>query len=347
MDGRYDVIVSGYLFDVTIPRKNTESGNQPMVPVGYEEYLEMRSLDFEEFLWANGITQDIIDEVRFCIHDHTRIGEVFLNRFNDLFKDFMIIGGMPEAVQRFVEDRNYEIPGTIIGHLLDSCRLDINQYNSGTDSIKTRECFESIPDQLSSSNKKFMYSRINGTGSRRSAEKYMGNLMWIKGSGIGNFVYGLDAVASPIRGNSKRNHFRVYMSDTGLLMHMYGEGAMRAIYRGDNSYNMGAIAENIVAECIVKSGSTPYYYLKTKGEDRMELDFVVELPSGLVVVEVKSGKSRDCASLEKVPGYYRVEQRILLGDTNVNEREDGILECPLFAAAFFDEFDRDWDGPRF
>ncbi len=348
LDGRYDVVASGPLLGVTMPRDGSDEGPGSLVPVGYEEHLEMRSMDFEEFLWANGIPDDVISDVRSRIHNLECLDEVVLHRFDELFRDFMIVGGMPEAVQAFVDTHNYRESGRIIKSLIESCKTDINRYNKGNDRPKTLDCFNSIPSQLSESNKKFTFSRIEGDGSRSSGEKYRGNLRWIEDAGYGNFCRSLKSLNPPLLGQAVRDQFKVYLSDTGMLMHMYGDSVMRATYSGDTSYNMGAITENIIAECIRKSGFTPYYYRKANGKGMMELDFVVELPSGVAVIEVKSGKSRDAPSIRKVPSFFDVNKRIILGRTNVcRDDTDGIISCPLFAAAFLEEFDDDWDGPMF
>ncbi len=347
IDGRYDVIASGSLLGVSIPRDKNESEENASIPVGYEEHVEMRSMDFEEFLWANEISDEIIQDVRRHIHNLKPLDHVFLHRFEELFRDYMIVGGMPESVQAFVDSHDYHAPGKIITNLLDACRSDINRYNSGVNRIKVLDCFNSIAPQLAQSNKKFQFSRIDGDGSRASGEKYRENLKWIEAAGYGNFCRSLKAPSAPLLANEVRDQFKVYFSDTGMLIHMYPEGAMRAIYTGNSSYNIGAIVENVVGECIRKCGYVPYYYRKSNGKGMMELDFVVELPSGIVVVEVKSGKSRDAPSLRKVPEHFDVQKRVIFGNSNISVDDEGIISCPLFAAAFFDEFDDDWDGPVF
>lgn len=347
IDGRYDVIASGSMLGVKIPRKKSDSGEEPMVPVGYEEHLNMCSLDFEEFLWANGISERTINDARASIHDRKPVTDAVLNRFSALFKDYMIVGGMPEAVDTFLTNHNFVEAGRVLGDLIKSCKKDINRYTEGADRIKTIECFESIPIQLAESNKKFMYSRINGGESRNTREKYGENLMWIKNAGYGNYCDALTTLALPLENNEMKHQFRVYMSDTGLLMHMYGRDAMKAIYSEDYSYNVGAIAENVVAECLVKSGYNPRFYKKNGGPDMMELDFVTTLGSEIAVIEVKSGKKRTAPSLGKVDRFYKVGRRIIFERSNIYVDESGIEHYPLFASAFFDELEPEWDGPEF
>ena len=135
------------------------------------------------------------------------------------------------------------------------------------------------------------------------------------------------------------------MSDTGLLMHMYEDDVAMALYSDDLSYNMGAVAENVVAECILKQGLTPRYYSKNKGEGRMELDFVLTLGMEVAVLEVKSGRSREYPSLGKVLDHHSVDRRIVLERSDIYVSEDGVEHYPLFAVAFLDSMMKPWGGP--
>ncbi len=353
-DGRYDVIASGSMLGVFIPHDKDEEGSwkaedqeEPLEPSGHIEYMTMYALDFEEFCWANGVSEEHISELRDCIRSRRSIGPAFMERFNQLYRDFMLVGGMPEAVQTFVDTRDYALVGKIQSDLLESCRKDINRYNKGMDRIKTLECFESIPSQLAQSNKKFMFSKVDGGGSRNSAAKYKGNLSWIEGAGYGNMVRSLRDVAVPLRGNEVRDQFKVYLSDTGMLMEMYGKAAKQSLYSDDISYNKGAVVENFVAECLMKSGYIPRYYRKNNGPMMMELDFVIELGSELAVIEVKSGKDRDAPSISKAGKIADVKRRISFEKTDVFVSDDGIEHYPLFAAGFIDSMEKEYDGPVF
>ena len=336
IDGRYDVIASGSLLGVDISR---DDAVEPLVPTGYEEHMTMHSLDFEEFLWACKVPQAAIDHVKECIRDRKPIDAPVLERMSSLFRDFMIVGGMPDAVTAFLVSKNYAEPGEVQKRILDTIEKDINRYNRGVEKDKTLECFLSIPTQLSDSNKKFTYSRIGGQESRKAEDTYRENLLWIKGAGIGNFCYALRSVEPPLAMHEVRNMFKVYMSDTGLLMSMCGQMAVRAIAKGDARCNMGAVAENVVCECIMKSGLAPRYYRKQSGEMMMELDFVIELGCELAVIEVKSGKSRKAPSIGKAARFFPVDRRIMLEQSNISVSEDGIEHYPLFAAAFLKDME--------
>lgn len=353
-DGRFDVIASGSMLGVSVPRDRDDEDPwkddrdvEPLEPSGYVEYLTMYALDFEEFCWANGVSEEHISAVREHIRDMTPLGPVYTDRFGSLCRDFMLVGGMPEAVQTFVDTKDYAAVGKVQQGLIEACRKDINRYNRGIDRVKTLDCFESIPAQLSWSNKKFTYAKVDGGRSRNSAAKYKGNLHWIEGAGYGNMVRSLTSVSVPLRGKEVRDQFKVYFSDTGMLMEMYGGLAKQALYSGDVSYNKGAVMENMVAECLMKSGYTPRYYRKNNGPMMMELDFVIELGMELAVIEVKSGKDRNAPSISKTGSMPEVKRRISFERTDIFVSEDGIEHYPLFAAAFVRDMERGWDGPSF
>ena len=330
--GSYDVIASGSMLGVV----DSMSGSGESIPVGYEQTAEMKALDFEEFLVAYGTPEDAIAEVRRHLHHRTEIPMAYLSVFESRFREYMVVGGMPEAVQRFMDTRDYMAARDTVLNLVQSARSDINRYNTGVNRIKAGECYDSIPYQLGQTNKKFMYSRIAGEGSRKSAEKYMDNLLWIKSAGYGVFCYSITGLGLPAARYVDRGSFRIYLPDTGTLTNMYGVGSIRAVLNSDYAYNMGAVAENAVADCLVKAGFAPLYYRRTGGDDRMELDFVIEAVDGLIAIEVKSGKKREAPSIRKVSAGA-VHEKIMLREGNIRDEGDGIMRFPLFAAAFIGE----------
>lgn len=344
LDGRYDVIASGSLIDAI---HDPADGRAPLLPVGYEEHMRMYSLDFEEFLWSRGMTDGIIDEIRSRIRDGKPLGTAYLNALNNHFRDFMIVGGMPAAVSAFSEEGSYASASAIVSDIIETNRQDMMKYNDGINGIKITRCFDSIPSQLSDTNKKFMYSRIDGEGSRSAARKYSDNMLWIERSGIGNYCHRLRTLEVPLEANSDRDQFRVYMSDTGMLVSMMGRRAMVAVYDGDDRFNMGALMENAVAECLMKSDYPRYFYRVNSGSDMMELDFVIELGMEMAVIEVKSGKDRSAPSISKTTRHPQVERRIMLERGDIRIDEDGLEHYPLFTAAFMDSLEKEWKRPGF
>ena len=342
-DGRYKIIASGSMLGVT---HRFDSGDDVAVPpMGDARVMKMRSLDFEEFLWANNIPQEAIELVRMRIREHQSIEEPIYSEFSRLFRIFQITGGMPASVQAYVDDKtNFHNSSHELEDIVSQIGRDITKYNDSYNAVKTMECFRSIPYQLAETNKKFHYSRIspdsiNPKNTRKAADRYMENLLWIKNAGYGNFCYALEDISSPLKNKVKHDVFRIYMSDTGILTHMYGDLAVKAIFTSDTAYNKGSMTENIVAECLVKCGYEPDYYIKNNGEGRMEIDFVLELFTGLVAIEVKSGKDRNAPSINCVGKRFNIHRLVMLEDGNIRITDDGIEHYPLFVSAFFDELD--------
>lgn len=397
LDGRYDVIASGSILGVTNPDKRRIPGQESVedgdgnaetitdeesyvraldhdetvnemisiTPMGYEEHLTMYSLDFEEFLWANGVPQSTIDEVRGCIHNRTPLPDSVLRAMDGHFRDYMIVGGMPEAVKAFVEgDGDYTAAGRALRDAISNCLMDFKNYNPPIMEGKILDCFYSIPVMLSQDNKKFMYSGIRsgtkqdesgsivvpGNARKGTSEKYDSSIIWLKQAGYTNFCYALLNISHPLEACVDRKSFKVYMSDTGMLNSLLGIQSIQATYSWMTGYNKGAIAENAVAEGIRKCGLPVRYYIRTENKEgrRMEIDFVLELGKDLIAVEVKSGKDRKAPSLGKVQSVFeQVNRRIVLSRTNIYTDGDGIEHYPLFAACFADELGRKWEGPEF
>ncbi len=347
-DGRYDVIATGSMLGVSDSRLGIYRRGEPsIVGVGYERTITMYALDFEEFLWARKVSKEIIDDIKDNIKNQTALDEVTYDVIMSDFRTFMLTGGMPEVVQNIISgdnDRAIAAMDMILANTLE----DINRYNEGVDVIKTRRCFESIPSQLRDTNKKFTFSRIidknNEYLDNFTKQKYYDNTEWLGAAGYGNFCYLLTEPVLPLKAYEIVDQYRIYLFDTGMLTHIYGPSARMATLTDDYRYNQGAVAENIVAECLMKSGIQPRCYRKTNGKNRMELDFVIELGLDLCVIEVKSGKDREFPSLRKVSDVFRIDRRIVLEKGNIHVDDEGIEHYPLFAAAFIKDMMHERDG---
>ena len=343
-DGRYDVIATGSMLGVSDARlgKYKRKENPDLLPVGSEEQLQMYPMDFEEFLLATGMKQKDIDRIRDRIRSGKELTSTELEVFSKRFSAYEVVGGMPAAVAAFVE-RGINEAQHVLGGIRATCINDINRYNAGADAIKTQECFDSIPRQLADTNKRFMYSRIDNGGSRSSGEKYGENLLWIKHAGYGLFSYALTGLRRPPERFTEKGVFKVYMSDTGLLMNMMGPESQTAILTGDTAYDFGAVTENMVTSCLLRAGYDLSYYRRTSGDDKIEIDCVINC-NGLVCVEVKTGAERGYPSLNKTVGDPNVSRRVVFEKGNVSVDADGIEHYPLFAAAFlFPENERTID----
>lgn len=337
-DDRYDVICSESALD-TIYRE----GSEARVPAGHEESVTMYGLDFEEFLWAIGTPVEIVDEIRGCIRTREPLNSAYLEAMDEAFRDYTLVGGMPQAVVKYLKTDDYTATDDILDRILRSSIDDIGK-GIGADAVRIERCVEAIPLQLSRSNKRFLFSRLDDEKPRTASRRYGTSLARVLESGLASPCTQVDSLEIPLISHCNQELFRVYMSDTGMLLHMMDVNARRAVYMGDTGFNMGAVTENIIAECLMKSGYARYYYKKNKGPDMMEIDFVIELGPQLAAIEVKSGKTREAPSINKIDRFHKVDRRIMFCKGNISE-ENGIEMYPLFAAAFMKDMEEEWDGP--
>ena len=335
MDGRYDIIASGSLLDVNVKIKN--DNEHSILPVGYEEHFHMRGLDFEEFLWAKGYSESQVELLKNAIRMKQKLDEPLMSTFDDCFTEFMMIGGMPESVYSYVTENNIEKIRLILNNISNMFLEDVSKYSSDTNALKIRKCYQSIPLQLSETNKKFMWSRIDSSGSRSGSRKYADAILWIENSGIGNCCNVIKNLSPPVSIHRDPSQFKVYLSDTGMLVNMMGPRAIQSLLLQDSSFNQGSLMENEIAECIVKAGYDLGYYIHRKEPGRMELDFVIDLGLETAAIEVKSGKSREAPSLSKTIKDNRIQRRIMFERANISVDENRIEHYPLFAAAFISE----------
>ena len=327
IDGRYDVIGTGSLLGVKGYGKEPKS-----VPVGSETVIDMYPLDFEEFLWANGIASPVIEMLRQCLQKEIPIPEALHNRMKQLFLQYTVVGGMPDAVQTFVDTKQMDDVLQIQRDIVRSYEDDMVKYAEKKDKSKIKECFQSIPKQLSKENKKFQYSVVK-KGSTSS--KYAGSLQWIEDAGIIVRAYNLSITELPLDGNAEEDVFKVYMRDCGLFVSMLENGTQFDILRGNLHGYKGAIFENLIADIFGKMGRKLYYFHKDSG---LEVDFVIRYRGDCTLVEVKAatGNTKSTKTILRHPEKYHVYHAIKLGDYNVGRTEQ-ILTLPLYMAFLLTE----------
>lgn len=319
-DSRFDVVASGSLLGINY--KDTES-----FPVGYTEELELMSLDFEEFLWANDIADNIIEKVRDSFENRTTMDPFFHKSLMDLFKLYIVIGGMPAAVSSYMKYKNYQKVLRIQRGIIADYKNDIVKYASKADKQKIVSCFNSITTQLSKDYKKFQFSVVE---KKSGARKYGGALNWLKDAGIISFCYNLSRLELPLEAFKIESEFKVYMNDTGLLISMYEDSTADSIMNGNLGLFKGAIYENIVAECLRKSGHWLYYYAPTPEK---EIDFILNDDGKVLPLEVKAGENTRSRSLKSLlaDSKYSIERCIRLSAKNIGDDEK-IAPYPLYMA---------------
>lgn len=327
IDGRFDIIATGSLLGVRGYGKSEKraEGGQDSVPVGYETVIEMHPLDFEEFLWANGISGKVIDTVKSCFKKESVVPEGVHKVMMELLYRYVIVGGLPEVVNTFLETKNIELTYQMQRNLIAGYEEDMVKYASDADKARIRECFESIPKQLAKDNKKFQYSVVRKGG--RSSQ-YISSIQWLEDAGLVKRCYNTQITELPLEGNSIKECFKLYTTDIGLLVAMLDYGTQADILKGNLLGYKGAIFENLMADFLCKSGQKLYYFQKDSG---LELDFLVRYKGECVVIEVKakSGKAKSLRTVLKNKDIYHINNAIKLGKYNVG-RESEVLTIPLY-----------------
>lgn len=320
IDRRFDVIASCSLLGINY--KEVES-----FPVGYTEQLEMYSLDFEEFLWANGINKQSILDVKQYFDNKEVVPTSIHERMLELFKEYIVVGGMPRVVNNFVQNHNFANVLKMQRGIISDYEDDIAKYAEGNEKAKARACFLSIPKHLSKDYKKFRYSLVTPSGSSR---KYAGSLMWLYDAGIINFCYNLEIPQLPLEGNSKSDVFKVYMRDTGLLLAMLDDGSQEDIIDGNLGIYKGAIYENIIADIFAKKGKKLYYF---EYNSTLEVDFITRYEKEAMAIEVKSSQNSKSKSLETAMDKYKIKKGIKLAPSNYGKKGN-IDIIPIYMAIF-------------
>ena len=279
-DGRYDVICSGSLMGINY--KEIESNS-----VGYKEDYEMHSLDFEEFLWAKGYKPDIIEELYQKMLYVTPLTKTEYDVMLDNFREYMVIGGMPALVFRFITQKNYSGILKMQRQLLQDYEEDITKYAEGFDKARVLDVYRRIPVFLGKDNKKFQISKVR-TGARN--REYIGVVEWLSNAGIINICHCMNLPELPLKGNYDPDCYKIYYADTGLLIGALDDEVQDDL-RANRNFNTykGALYENMVGETLVKQGYDLYFYRNGRGT--VEMDYFVRDTKSLVPVEVKANDS--------------------------------------------------------
>lgn len=275
--GGFDVICSGSLMGINYQEIESNS-------VGNKTDYNMYSLDFEEFLWAKGYQEEQIEEIYQCMLETKPLSLIQYDTMMSSFREYMVIGGMPAIVNRFVTQKNYSGTLEMQKQILLDYEEDITKYAKGLDQGKILNVYRKIPVFLANENKKFQVSKVeNGARNR----EYIGTVEWLDNAGIINISYCMEQLELPLGGNYNPDNYRVYFADTGILIGSLDEEAQDDL-RNNENFNTykGAIYENVVGDMLVKSGYKLYFYKNEKGT--IEMDFFIRDKDSLIPVEVKS-----------------------------------------------------------
>lgn len=308
LDGRFDVICSGSLMGISY--REIESNS-----VGYKEDYEMHSMDFEEFLWAMGYNDEFTADLLSHMLDVRPLSELQMDTLMSLFRDYVIIGGMPEVVSTYVRNKNFSGTLDIQRQLLKDYEEDITKYVEGLDKAKVKAVYNHISTFLAKENKRFQITKIARNARNRD---YMGCVEWLADAGVVNVCYCLNQPELPLKGNYDPKMYKIYFKDTGLLIASLDEEAQEDLRANKNlgTYK-GAIYENIVGDMLVKQGYRLFYYHSDR--PALEMDFFIRDADSLIPVEVKAngGATPSLNRLLNDDKYNDVKYGIKLGYRNI------------------------------
>lgn len=319
-DGRFDCIASGSLL-------GRDYKNEVSIPVGYERQLIMRTLDFEEFIWALGAEVNLKEMLAPYVDGAKRVPEAMHNSLNKYLQEYMVVGGLPEVVDTYIATKDFYQVHLLQEKILRDYQDDIAKYALNQDKIKAKQCFLSIPRQLSKENHKFQYSVVE---KKATARKFTSSLDWLHNAGLIDFAYNVNLPWFPLKTHVKEDQFRVYLCDIGLLVAMYGYQLKIALLSDAlEGPAKGGIYESLVADILAKRGEELYYYKKE--DSTLEIEFILERDCKLVPVEVKArkGSTRSLNELLKMDNIER-GYKLTAQNTGVVEKK---ITLPLYMAA--------------
>ena len=322
-DGRFDYIESGSLLGVR--HREVRS-----YPVGFEELYQMYPMDLEEYLWANGVQKSTIQYLKGCYETGTPVTDAIHQTMCRLLYSYIVVGGMPDVVQTYVNTHDIALVIARQTEILELYRLDIAQDAQGSEKVKVRAIFDSIPSQLNDKKRRFVLAALDPNGRQL---RYADSFNWLADAGVALPCYNVGEPQPPLMLNEKRNLFKLFMGDTGLLCAACMENVQFEILNGALQINMGSILENVVAQQLKCNGFQLNYY---DGKKTGEIDFVIQNGMGIELIEAKSGNDFKVHSamdrIRKTEGW-KFEKATVLCKGNI-ESVDGVWYYPWYMVMF-------------
>lgn len=321
-EGSYKYALSGSLLGLEL--KNIRS-----IPVGFMSIKEMFPMDIEEFFEAYGLNHEIIENLRLSFEKKEPVDNVIHSKLMDLFRLYMIVGGMPAAVKKYIETNNIQHVLAVQKSILQMYREDISKYDP-ENRLYIKNIFDLIPAELNAQNKRFILKKLN---ENIKFNRYENSFIWLKEAGVALPVYNVDSPTLPLELSKSRNLFKLFSNDVGLLACQYADGIQLKILNDETDLNIGAVYENLVAQELHAHGFNLYYYNSKKTG---ELDFVIKLDDKVIPLEVKSGKdyNRHNALSNVIRNDdYKIERAFVLCNSNL-EVKDKIIYMPIYMLMF-------------
>ena len=338
-EGSYKYVMSGSLLGVEL--KDLRS-----VPVGYMEEMEMYPLDLQEFFKAIGIGSDVIGHLRKSFEERRPVDDFIHRRMLEAVRLYLIIGGMPAVVQKYIETNNLrrvyeEQRGIIHTYKRDIAKYELNKK------LQIEEIYELIPSELNAKNKRFILKELN---EKARFSKYEESFLWLKDAGVAIPVYNIEEPRVPLLLSKQRNLFKLFLNDVRLLAAMYGGNIQTRLLSQDTNINFGSVYENLVAQELCAHGfyqQHSLYYFNSKKQG--ELDFVVEYDNNVLPIEVKSGKDyerHNALSNVMANVEYDVPQAYVFCQENIHTKEK-ISYYPIYMITFFENIQAEEKVYRF
>ena len=322
-EGSFRYILSGSLLGV-------ELRNLRSAPVGYLDEVEMFPLDFEEFLKASGVNDDVLGHLRDCFDDRKPVGELIHEKIMKHFRRYLVVGGMPDAVREYIESGNISKVTAIQQNIKELYKLDFTKYEAEDKKLMIISIYETMPSQLLKQNRRFNYADIK-KGLR--FERLESSFLWLVSAGVVIAAYNATEPRVSLSQNQKSSLLKLYSSDVGLLTSGYGNALRTKILTNDEKVNLGGIYENAVAQELNAHGFQTYFYNSHKNG---ELDFVIEKDTQVVPIEVKSGKDyyvHSAISKAVNNPEYEIDTAYIL--TNYDVETDGkMVYLPVYMSMF-------------
>ncbi|HBF04984.1 MAG TPA: AAA family ATPase [Prevotella sp.] len=317
-DGSYRYAMSGSLLGVEM--KDIRS-----IPVGYMTEKEMFPLDFEEFSEAVGMSKQVMAHVKDCYTHRKPVDPTIHDKFNDLVRLYLVIGGMPEAVQKYIDTNNIQLVQDAQLEIMRFYGKDISKYDP-KNKLYIKDIFELIPSELNAKNKRFILKALN---EKAKFERYKNSFLWLADAGVALPTYNVEEPRLPLKLGEQRNLFKLFLCDVGLLASQYAKDIAIDLLTGKTDINYGAIYENFAAQELRAHGYNLYYFNNKK---QGELDFVIEDRGKVLPIEIKSGKDykrHNALSNVMSNDEYEIPSAIVFSNSNL-EVEGKILYCPIY-----------------
>ncbi len=318
-EGSFKYVMSGSLLEIEL--KGITS-----TPVGYLTILRMYPMDFEEFMIANNVSNVTLNKLKECFDSLQPLDGFIHQKLLSLFYIYLIVGGMPDAVKKYIETKDIREVDSILKDIIFLYKEDFSKYEQDNKKLKIISIYNLIPSQLNKQNKKFVFTMLN---KELKFDRYENSFLWLKEAGVAIPVYNVEAPTVPLITSKATNVFKLFLSDTGLLTSFYSTETKMKLINKDSEVNNGAHFENAVAQQLLANGLLPYY-IKKKALG--ELDFLVELDGKVIPIEVKSGanykKHQSLDNYMKIDNYNLKEAYVFcIGNI---EKENNIIYLPIY-----------------